>query len=120
MFNRLDTVIMRVRDLAAAQSWYATHLGLSTVFEDAEQGLAVLGLDGETSLTLWATPEGEPVTPSSTFPIFSVADARAAHARLVSSGAAVEPLVEGSGVRYFRVRDHDGNPIEACEVLATS
>jgi catechol 2,3-dioxygenase-like lactoylglutathione lyase family enzyme len=120
MFSRLDTVILRVRDLAAAQQWYATTLGLHAVYEDAAQGLAVLGLDGGASLTLWAVPAGQTVGPSSTFPIFGVADARAAHAHLAARGVAAGPLTDGPGVRYFRFTDPDGNPLEACEVLSAA
>jgi catechol 2,3-dioxygenase-like lactoylglutathione lyase family enzyme len=117
VFSRLDTVILRVRDLAAARAWYATRLGLHAVYEDATQGLAVLGLEGGSSLTLWAAPRGEGISTSSTFPIFAVADARAAHARLAANGVPAEPLVEAPGVCYFRFADLDGNPLEACEVL---
>lgn len=61
MFSRLDTVIMRVRNLPAA---------------------------------------------------------RAAHAHLLARGVEVGPVTEGPGVRYVRFADPDGNPLEACEVLA--
>ncbi|HEY9450441.1 MAG TPA: VOC family protein [Gemmatimonadaceae bacterium] len=118
MFSRLDTVILRVRDLDAAQAWYATTLELHAVYEDAAQGLAVLGLDGGASVTLWAHAAGEPIPTSSTFPIFAVADARAAHAQLGARGVAVEPVIEAGGVLSFRFRDLDGNPLEACEVVA--
>jgi catechol 2,3-dioxygenase-like lactoylglutathione lyase family enzyme len=117
MFSRLDTVILRVRNLRAAQQWYATTLGLHAIFEDAGQRLAVLGLDGGASLTLWELPPAEDVRPSSTFPIFGVADARAAHAHLLAHGVAVGEVVEGAGVRFVRFVDPDGNPLEACEVM---
>lgn len=120
MFSRLDTIILRVRDLPTAQQWYARHLGLTPVFTDPEQGLAVLGMASGTSVTLWTLPAGETPRASSTFPIFAVADAPTAHARLRASGVAVEPLVEAPGVRYFRFTDADGNPLEACEVLAVA
>ena len=32
-------------------------------------------------------------------------------------GVEVDPVQEGSGVRWFRFRDPDGNPLEACQVL---
>jgi catechol 2,3-dioxygenase-like lactoylglutathione lyase family enzyme len=118
MFSRLDTVILRVRDLPAAQRWYASTLGLHAIHEDPGQGLAVLGLDGGASLTLWAVPVGEAVGASSTFPIFAIADAAAAHAQLRSRGVEAGPVTEGPGVRYFRFADPDGNSFEACEVLA--
>ncbi len=118
MFSRLDTVILRVRDLSAAQQWYAATLDLHAVYEDAAQGLALLGLVGGASLTLWAVPTGETIAPSSTYPIFGVADAPAAHAHLVGLGVAPGPVTEGPGVRYFRFADPDGNPLEACEILS--
>lgn len=120
MFSRLDTVILRVRDLADARAWYATTLDLHPVFEDPAQGIAVLGLEGGASLTLWALPPGEAPRASSTYPIFGVADARAAHARLLAAGVAAEPLVEAPDVRYFRFADVDGNALEACEVVASA
>lgn len=120
MFSRLDTVILRVTDLAAAQRWYATTLRLHAVFEDVAQGLAVLGLDGGMTLTLWAVSAGEMVGPSSTFPIFGVTDAAAAHASLVARGVAVGPLTDGPGVRFFRFADPDGNPLEVCEVRSAA
>ena len=117
MFSRLDTVILRVRDLTSTQEWYAGTLGLHAIYEDATQGLVVLGLDGGASLTLWAVRDGEAVGPSSTYPIFGVDDAAAAHAHLIAQGVAAGPLTEGPGVRYFRFADPEGNPLEACEVL---
>lgn len=119
MFTRLDTVIVRVRDLAAALQWYATKLDLHPVYEDAQQGLAVLGLGEGTSLTLWSLHAGEAPGPSSTYPILAVADASGARERLVAAGVAADPVVEAPGVRYFRFTDLDGNPLEACEVLTS-
>jgi catechol-2,3-dioxygenase len=120
MFSRLDTLILRVRDLRAAQVWYAETLALEPTYVDEAEGLAVLGLDG-TSLTLWQLKPGELVAPSAsgTYPIFGVADARAAHELLRTRGAAVHPLQTGPGVRFFRFTDLDGNRLEACELLAS-
>ncbi|HEX3158345.1 MAG TPA: VOC family protein [Gemmatimonadaceae bacterium] len=118
MFSRLDTLILRVRDLTAAQTWYAETLGLEAAFVDETEGLAVLGLDG-TSLTLWALKPGERAATggSGSYPIFGVADAAAAHARLAERGVAAEALQTAPGVRFFGFHDLDGNRLEACEVL---
>jgi catechol 2,3-dioxygenase-like lactoylglutathione lyase family enzyme len=117
MFSRLDTVVLRVRDLPAAQQWYATTLGLGAIYEAHDEGLVVLGLAGNASLTLWALPADETAGASSTFPIFGVDDAHAAHAHLRARGVAAGPVTEGPGVRYVRFADPDGNTLEACEVL---
>jgi catechol 2,3-dioxygenase-like lactoylglutathione lyase family enzyme len=119
LFSRIDTVIVRVRDLSRAVQWYTRTLGLAPVYSDPTQGLTVLGMEG-TSLTLWQLePNDEGLEPSGhSFPIFAVADAAAAHRHLVGQGASVEPLQEGPDVRFFTFRDQDGNRLEACQVLA--
>jgi catechol 2,3-dioxygenase-like lactoylglutathione lyase family enzyme len=118
MFSRIDTVIVRVRDARQATAWYSATLGLSPVYDDAAEGLTVLGLDG-TSLTLWQfKPDEVRSAPTgNSFPIFAVVDAAAAHAQLSARGVAVEPVQDGPGVRYFGFRDLDGNRLEACQVL---
>jgi catechol 2,3-dioxygenase-like lactoylglutathione lyase family enzyme len=119
MFSHIDTVIVRVRDVGRAVQWYSLTLGLAAVYSDPDEGLTVLGLKG-TSLTLWQLkPHEQGTEPSGrSFPIFSVADAAAAHRHLVGHGATVEPLQEGPGVRFFTFSDLDGNRLEACQVLA--
>lgn len=118
MFSRIDTVILRVRDLARSEQWYCRTLGLSAVFSDATEGLTVLGLDGA-SLTLWQLKPTDGLTAPTdhSFPIFAVADADVAHRHLRELGVATEPLQEGNGVRFFTFRDPDGNRLEACQVL---
>lgn len=118
MFSRLDTLIVRVRDLAGARQWYATALDLHPVYEDEGEGLAVLGLDG-TSLTLWQLKDGETMDAAAagSYPIFGIADAAAAHATLAGRGVRVDPLQSGPGVRFFSFYDVDGNRLEACQVL---
>lgn len=114
MFSRLDTVVLRVRDLEAARAWYAEKLALDAIHHDAAEGLAVLGMSGGATLTLWQAQE---VPPSATFPILGVDDAAAARRHLEDRGVAVEPLVEAPDVRYFGFRDPDGNRLEVCEVV---
>ena len=119
MFSRLDTLIVRVRDLRAARDWYATALGLAATYVDETQGLAVLALDG-TSLTLWQLEPGagSAATGAGAYPIFAVEDAAAARAHLQARGVAAEALQTAPGVRYFGFHDPDGNRLEACEVVA--
>lgn len=121
LFSRIDTVILRVRDLAQARAWYATALGLHPVFEDPAEGLIVLGVGGTGSLTLWQLGPGETPPPqdaAGTYPIFAAADAAAERKALEARGVPVGDLAEGPGVRFFGFRDPDGNRLEACQVLA--
>jgi catechol 2,3-dioxygenase-like lactoylglutathione lyase family enzyme len=115
MFSRIDTVILRVRDIADAQRWYREKLGLAAVYASEEERLAVLGIGEGCSLTLWQG-EGEPAA-GGTFPILAVEDAAAAHAELLRRGVEADEVQEGVGVRYFGFRDPDGNRLEACQLL---
>ncbi|MGH7544559.1 MAG: VOC family protein [Gemmatimonadota bacterium] len=118
VFNRVDTVILRVRDYEKAVKWYRDRLGLEPIHTDPEEGLAVLAL-GDTSLTLWQLKADEVPSPpeaAGPFPIFGVLKAKAARSELRKRKVEVGPLKEDGGVRYFTFRDPDGNRLEACEV----
>jgi catechol 2,3-dioxygenase-like lactoylglutathione lyase family enzyme len=122
MFQRIDTVIVRVRALEQAKDWYARVLELGAIYEDAAERLAVLSTaEGSSSLTLWELKPGEVLAPLSavgTHPIFAVADAAEAHRTLQDRGVEAEALQSGEGVRFFSFRDPDGNRLEACQILA--
>ncbi len=100
LFDRLDTIILRVRHLDAALDWYRRVLGLAVVFEDPEDELAVLGLGHGTSITLYtlsAEEQPAPPTAAGPFPIFATQNAGAAYSILLERGARVDPIQEGGG-----------------------
>lgn len=115
-FTGVDTVMIRVRDIAAATPWYVSHLAADPVYEDEDQRLAVLEFIGGSTITLWQLDAGASWTPSSTYPILATDDAREAHAVLSAAGVSVDAIHETPGVLYFRFRDPDGNLLEACEL----
>jgi len=119
-FLRIDTVIVRVRDLARALPWYRGLLAAEPVYVDGGEGLAVLPL-GSTSLTLWQRGPDDAGRAAKgragTYPILAVADADAAHAFVEAHGGTPEPVGAGAGVRYFGFTDPDGNYLEACQIL---
>ena len=122
LFERIDTIIVRVRDYEAAAEWYTERLGLQPTYIDPVQGLVVLPFDGH-SLTLSQLKPGEMLPPRGTcvpFPIFVTADAAVLHAELQARGVAVERVQDGGGVRSFAFWDLDGNRLEACQVLVGS
>jgi catechol 2,3-dioxygenase-like lactoylglutathione lyase family enzyme len=122
LFERIDTVTLRVRDYEAAADWYADRLGLQPMHTDPAGGLVVLPFDGH-SLTLWQLKAGEVLPPRGTcvpFPIFVTADAAALRAELQGRGVEVDQLQDGGGVRSFTFWDLDGNRLEACQVLVGS
>jgi len=46
-FSGLDTVIIRVRDIAATTQWYVQSLGAEAIYEDEEQRLSVVEFGGD-------------------------------------------------------------------------
>jgi catechol 2,3-dioxygenase-like lactoylglutathione lyase family enzyme len=121
-FSRIDTVIVRVRNLEQARDWYQQRLGLDPVYFDANERLVVCGFGGATSLTIWELkPEEEPSFSSGnlgTYPIFFSEDIEAAHQDLAERGVKVGSIQEGNGgVRWFRFWDLEGNIFEVCHYL---
>ena len=120
-FLRIDTVIVRVRDLACALPWYQALLATEPLYLDGSERLAVMPL-GAASLTLWQREPGDTAGGSGagragTYPILAVEDADVAHAFVSAQGGAPEPVGTGAGVRYFGFTDPDGNYMEACQIL---
>lgn len=115
-FLRLDTVILRVRDIKKARAWYQQKLGFRPTYSDDNEKLVVFDLHGTTSLTLWQLKEKEKLTVSSTYPIFLAEDIQAAHETLASQRVKTEPVTETNGLRWFGFYDPDGNRIEVCQV----
>lgn len=120
-FSRLDTVILRVRDIGAASAWYQALLGAEPAYEDPAEGLVVLPVGDSGSLTLWRlasdAPRAAGAGRAGTYPILAVSDAETAHAFVASHGGAPDAVEAGEGVRYFGFTDPDGNFLEACQVL---
>ena len=119
LFEALDTVVLRVRDVDAAKAWYQAKLGLEVSREDMGERLVVLGQRGGTSLSLWELKRGESLLETlgvvGSFPVFAVRDARAAWEILREREVLVDPLREAGGVLSFEFRDLDGNKLEACQ-----
>ena len=119
LFEGIDTVIVRVRDLEASRRWYEERLGLVARHEDAASGVVVLDCGGSASLTLFALGPGEaaPPAPAACWPIFRVRDAERARAELASRGVQVERLMSDGSATWFDFADAEGNRLEACQIL---
>ena len=121
LFTRIDAVVLRVRDLAAARAWYTGTLGLTATYEDPALKLAVLDVAGGTSLTLWELGAGEGAAPGGGgFPILGVDDAEAVHRRLTEMGVETGPVQGAAGARFFSFRDPDGNRLDVAQGVAWS
>jgi catechol 2,3-dioxygenase-like lactoylglutathione lyase family enzyme len=120
VFRGLDTVLLRVHDIDLAKTWYQEKLGFPDPYFDPVERLAVFGLGGTTSLTLWELQPGETLCAeddhAKPFPIFSVINAHQTWHLLRDRGVAVGEVVESGNVTYFTFRDLDGNLLEVCQV----
>ncbi|MEW6524647.1 MAG: VOC family protein [Bacillota bacterium] len=122
VFKHLDTVIIRVSDLARSREWYRERLGFSVVYAlDGPERLVVLDAGRQMSLTLWELRPGEELVAAGalgTYPIFAVDDIHATHRLLTQRDVRCTPVVDGGGVvLWFLLYDPDGNVIEACQPL---
>ena len=116
LLGPIDTVVVRVRDLATARAWYEERLGLAASFESP--GLVVLDPGGETTLTLFE--DRAPADPASTacFPVFRTDDVDAARDALAGRGVEVKRIQEDGTARWFGFADPEGNRLEACQIVA--
>lgn len=105
MILGLRTAIYPVTDLAAARDWYARVLDLQPYFDEPFYvGFNVGGFE------LGLIPDGQPGT-SGPQPLWGVADASAALARLIELGATpLDPVTDvGGGIKVAAVVDPSGN-----------
>ena len=105
MILGLRTAIYPVTDLAAARDWYARVLDLQPYFDEPFYvGFNVGGFE------LGLIPDGQPGT-SGPQPLWGVADADAALARLIELGATpLDPVTDvGGGIKVAAVVDPSGN-----------
>ena len=103
-----DTIVVPVRDLAAATALYATFLGMAPSVESAwyvgfEAGGRHLGLD----------PNGHAAGMTGPVPYWRVRDIGAACKALVAAGATIRQDVRavGGGRQVATLADVDGNAI---------
>ena len=107
-FQGLRTVIYAAPDLARARAWYTNVLGIPPYFDQPfyvgyNVGGYELGLDPDAASTA--------AGPGGAVAYWGVADAQAAHDRLISLGASERSRVQevGEGIRVATVFDPFGN-----------
>lgn len=111
MLLGLRTALYPAPDLAAAKAWYVELLGQPPYFDQPFYvGFAVGGFE------LGLLPGATPGT-AGPQPLWGVADADAALARLLALGAApLEPVTDvGEGIRVAAVQDPFGNRLGLIE-----
>lgn len=105
MILGLRTAIYPVADLASAKAWYAAALGKEPYFDQPFYVGFAVG-----SFELGLIPDGRPGVDGPQ-PLWGVADAAMAHARLLELGATpLSPVTDvGGGIKVAAVTDPFGN-----------
>lgn len=118
LFPKVDTVLLRVRDLEKSRAWYEAKLGLRPGFVGKKERLVVYKVgEGDTTFTIYELNPGEKLSPknvSQTHPIFYSRDIKIDHETLKARGIQPDVIHEDEGGAWFRFFDSDGNLLEAC------
>lgn len=118
LFEGIDTIILRVKNLEKSKLWYKDKLGFKIIWEDIKLKLVVLDTGGKTSLTIWQTDKEITVDKeTSAYPIFGVKDANLIKEILTNNEVKVDNIITDDHTKYFRFYDPDGNIFEVCEPL---
>jgi len=118
IFDALNMVVMRVKDLRVARSWYERVLELHVVEENAAGQTVVLDLGRGANLCLWQLAVDETLATAPTaaaFPNFRTGDVDGTHAKLEALGVHVTPLRDTGGTKWFSFFDPDGNRIDVMQ-----
>jgi catechol 2,3-dioxygenase-like lactoylglutathione lyase family enzyme len=118
LFSRIDTVIVRVKNIKKARQWYEEVLELApTYVGDSEHRIVIFKVGDGTPLTLYEIGFDE-VMPAkrfaTTYPIFYVENIEETYDKLKSRGVELEEIEDDGNVKFFVFRDPDGNRLEAC------
>ncbi|WP_113927907.1 VOC family protein [Bacillus sp. P14.5] len=112
MFERIDTICLKVRDIKRACEWYKEKLDCSVSF--AGEGYRVLTIGKEVGIPL-TIEEGERVLSSDhNYPIFFTKDIHIAHRKLIDNDVTTEKLHFDGDNHYFTFYDLDGNKLQVC------
>ena len=115
LLQGIDTVIVRVSNIAASKKWYLEKLGLALLFEDDKIKLAVLDTKGPTSLTLWETDKTMSVNrDTASYPIFKTPNADELKKVLSNMGIETGETIQDTYVKYFFFYDPDSWKLAKC------
>ena len=118
IFDALNMVVMRVRDLAQARSWYERVLELRPAEQGGTGPTITLDLGRGANLCLWQLGPDETLANTQTatsFPNFRTGDVDGLHGKLEGLGVSVTPLQDAGGVKWFTFYDPDGNRIDVMQ-----
>ena len=119
IFPKIDTVILRVRDLQKSRRWYEDKLGLVASFIGEKEPIVVFKIGNTpTSLTIYEVKKNEkpPIKGETkhSWPIFYSEDIKKSHETLRNKDVKVDAIEGDSESQWFSFYDPDGNRLEAC------
>jgi catechol 2,3-dioxygenase-like lactoylglutathione lyase family enzyme len=120
--NKLTMVSVVVSDMKRAKEFYAEKLGLEVATDyrqnDDNWWVSLTFPGGGASITLArsSTTDNEPPKPGTMSFYFSTSDIAAAHKELNKKGVKTSEIQDdlygpGSGVKFFQLKDPDGNQL---------
>jgi catechol 2,3-dioxygenase-like lactoylglutathione lyase family enzyme len=120
--NQLSMVSVVVSDMKKAKEFYAENLGLEVATDyrqnDDNWWVTLTFPGGGASITLArsSTTDNEPPKPDTMSFYFSTSDIAAAHKELNEKGVKTSEVRNdlygpGSGVKFFQLKDPDGNQV---------
>lgn len=118
IFDALNMIVMRVKDLRTARAWYERVLELQVSEENNAGQTVVLDLGRGANLCLWQLGIDELLATAPTaaaFPNFRTGDVDGTHAKLEGLGVHVTPLRDTGGVKWFSFFDPDGNRVDVMQ-----
>lgn len=119
IFNRLDTVIIRVKNLEESKNWYIDNLNFFPVYSDEESKITVFDMAGTTTLTLWQLDENEingTATSGGAYAVFNCDNAEQIYKSLKKEGVTVANFTASEDVSLFNFYDPDNNKFEVIEI----
>lgn len=121
MTLKLQTTVVRVRNLEQAAQWYGQVLGFREAFRDLRVHARTFVLNNTTRITLYELEPDEPHRPvdrQSAYLVFVTDDIAAEADRLRQLGVDVGPIESNPGWRLFWIADPDGNRTMILQVLS--
>ncbi len=119
IFTRLDTIIVRVKNMEEAKNWYIENLNFFPVYSDEESKITIFDMAGTTTLTLWQfdeTDTGETINQGNTYAVFNCENAEQVYKSLKKKRVTVDNFTASEDVSLFNFYDLDGNKFEVIEI----
>ena len=111
LFERIDTICLKVSNVEKASSWYQDVLGFTESFKDKNYRILAIN-NSAVPITI---EEGEiNPSPEQVYPIFYTKNIEAAYENLKEKAVTVSEIQMDGVNQFFDFYDLDGNRLQAC------